>query len=271
MRLNESFRRCVAYLYRDQDLLGSAFVMAVEDGGLQWLYVVTAGHIVPPGNEVIVRANDAAGGVVRIPIEPDSWRRPETPLADVAVAPLDLDPSDRLELVVVTDQHLATTEFVTERDVGPGDEIAFVGLFSGSPGAERNLPIIRFGNIARMNEEPVPTDHTGGSALLDAIMVEARSWGGHSGSPAFVLFPATRHPGFLELPSWPITDRTQMVALLGVVSGHWSIPQQIRLKNTSVTDVEGEVAINAGIALITPAQHIHDLLFRADVVEDRAS
>ena len=57
------------------------------------------------------------------------------------------------------------------------------------------------------------------------------------------------------------------VALLGLVSGHFGIKKK--------ADVEGDVLgtvtqeLNAGIAVVTPADTIHDLLMREDVVEDR--
>jgi hypothetical protein len=44
--------------------------------------------------------------------------------------------------------------FLDDRRVGPGDEIVFVGLFQGAPGTDRNLPIARFGHIARMAVAP---------------------------------------------------------------------------------------------------------------------
>lgn len=267
MRLGEPFRECVGFLFRGESLVGSAFIVGLEVREQTYLYVVTAGHLATPGDDLILRANNTSGGAIRIPIDHGNWRRPESPVVDLAVARLVLDPSDMLQLALVTDQHLATTQFLVEHDVGPGDDVAFVGLFSGSPGSERNLPILRFGNIARMNEELVPTDYRGGQATLDAIMVEGHSHGGQSGSPAFVLFPASRSS---DLPDFVVPDRLRSVALLGVVSGHWMLPQAIVLKNTTATDTEAEVPINAGIALVTPAQHIHDVLFRADVVAERA-
>jgi hypothetical protein len=50
-----------------------------------------------------------------------------------------------------------------------------VGLFSEHQGAERNIPIVRVGNIAAMPEEPVLTTSWG---AIDAYLIEARSIGG---------------------------------------------------------------------------------------------
>jgi hypothetical protein len=132
------------------------------------------------------------------------------------------------------------------------------------------LPIARFGQIARMNDELVASEGPGGLvSKLDVIMVEARSWGGHSGSPAFVLFSATRHPGVITLPGIPTSDTRAFWALLGLVSGHWELPVAVRERNAPKLPTPHSVAINAGIALVAPAQQIVDLLMRDDVVADR--
>jgi hypothetical protein len=99
---------------------------------------------------------------------------------------------------------LADNNFLREKDIGTGDDVAFIGLFSESPGDERNRPIVRLGNVARMNEELSPQEYQSGQMTwIDAILVEARSWGGHSGSPALVLFPVNRQPGTLVIPQYP--------------------------------------------------------------------
>jgi hypothetical protein len=67
-----------------------------------------------------------------------------------------------------------------------------MGLFSEHPGGDHNEPIARFGNIALMPAEKVTVDVGDSTAHIRAYLVEARSWGGHSGSPAFVFFPPDR-------------------------------------------------------------------------------
>ncbi|MCK4470418.1 MAG: hypothetical protein KAW49_01390, partial [Anaerolineae bacterium] len=39
--------------------------------------------------------------------------------------------------------------------LGAGDEVFIVGLFAHLAGSARNMPIVRMGNVAMMDEEPV--------------------------------------------------------------------------------------------------------------------
>jgi hypothetical protein len=63
-------------------------------------------------------------------------------------------------------------------------------------GRQRNIPIVRIGNVASMPHEPVATKNRG---AIEAYLVEARSVGGLSGSPVLVQLgivrPKTDDPG----------------------------------------------------------------------------
>ena len=273
MRLPDSLRDCVVYVYDGESLLGTSFVVALpatRSPG-DFLYAVTARHLVEGSRDLRLRVNRIASGAEFIPIDRSLLWTSDDPRADIAVARL--SPTNTgFQLSTVPMSLVGDDAFLDDRRVGPGDEVVFVGLFQGAPGTERNLPIARFGQISRMAEEAVPTIGPGGThQRIDAIMVEARSWGGHSGSPAFVLFSATREPGVLELPEWPLKDARQIWALLGVVSSHWELPSDVRQKNRSSSSLEAdeEVSINAGIALVVPAQKLVDLLNRDDVIAER--
>ena len=118
-----------------------------------------------------------------------------------------------------------------------------------------------------MNEEPVHSLGPGNIAQsLDAIMVEVHSWGGHSGSPAYVLFPPTRWMNQLELSNG---EPRSAWALLGLVSSHWNLPAAIQSINEDRVDDNRKAMVNTGIGLVTSGQHIRDLLLREDVVADR--
>lgn len=81
----------------------------------------------------------------------------------------------------------ASDRFLQENQIGPGDELFLPGLFSPHKEESRNIPIIRTGTIAAMNEEPVPVELPGKiKVLMDAYLAECRSIGGLSGSPVFV-------------------------------------------------------------------------------------
>src|SRR5436309_3387462 len=72
--------------------------------------------------------------------------------------------------------------------IGPGDEVFMTGLFTRLEGRSRNIPIVRMGKVAMMpGEEMLPDAKISGwRGGIEAYLVEARSAGGMSGSPAFV-------------------------------------------------------------------------------------
>jgi len=72
-----------------------------------------------------------------------------------------------------------------ERDIGLGDETFAIGLFRSHYGQQRNMPVIRVGNIAAMPEEPIAAKY--GKDFIEGYLVEMRSIAGLSGSPVFVI------------------------------------------------------------------------------------
>ncbi len=73
----------------------------------------------------------------------------------------------------------ATDEIIKDQNIGLGDEVFITGLFGYVAGSQKNIPIVRVGNIAMMPDEKVPTE----GEPMEAYLIEARSMGGLSGSP----------------------------------------------------------------------------------------
>ena len=161
-----------------------------------------------------------------------------------------------------------------------GNDVSIIGLFAPHYGRSKSLPVARSGSIARMPSEPVEFMHPGGFySKAHAYLVEFRSWGGQSGSPVLVhreLFHLIQVP-LSSLPAhdgesksemvWVQSPRTEAFGLLGLVSGHFNIEQLAQ----TTGDIFGSIttAINSGIAIVTPAEAVRELLWRDDVVEDR--
>lgn len=124
-------------------------------------------------------------------------------------------------------------------------------------------PIVRFGHISRMLTEKVRLDVAPGtmSQPLDAYLVEAQSWGGQSGSPAFVHFAINRQPGMIVFNA---ATQAQFM-LLGLVHGHDDIGRAVVVEGEAT---KASVPINSGIAIVIPADHIGDVIngeqFRAE-------
>jgi len=274
MLINEEFRKCVTFLLLDipdnqtgavrRVPAATAFFVGIPIGdGHSVVYAVTARHVIyksRPYGPLYVRMNTAAGTFRDFQAPQDSWVT--HPSTDVAVARVGLS-FEGFDLKVIPLSMLATDEYVARRNVGEGDEVFFVGLFSQFPGRERNQPIVRFGNISLMPHEKIPVRLEPGSDVMtpiDAYLIEARSWGGHSGSPALIYFPPDRQAGSLTIGGQP-------PALLGLVHGHYEIEQDVAF----IGDIlgSGKVPLNAGVAVVVPAQKIIDTLMQAELVEER--
>ena len=280
MLIDEQFRKCVALLWVDvHDPLtgapksapsGTAFFVSVPAGpDKAFLYVVTALHVVynsRPYGLLKLRLNLVPGPrptgspeFVDLAIAPDAWI--EHPTTDVAVARM-----GRLDLSVVDLRYvgidmLASSNYAEAQRIGVGDEVFFAGLFSPHPGQERFQPIVRFGNISMMPHEKVTVEIIPKTPVaIDAYLIEARSWGGHSGSPTFIYYPPDRNPGSLLVGG-------SAPALLGLVSGHFPVPAHGQYARDSLDSTLGSA--NAGIAVIVPSQAIIELLMSDDLVEER--
>jgi hypothetical protein len=129
------------------------------------------------------------------------------------------------------------------------------GLFRSHYGQQRNIPIIRTGNIAMMIGEKVKTNHCG---YTDAYLVEARSIAGLSGSPVFINtdsrtgYPALGHHTYL----------------LGLMHGHFDVQN---LKDDVVIDTDDEKTqgINTGIGVVIPVEKILETLYQPELIRMR--
>jgi hypothetical protein len=162
-------------------------------------------------------------------------------------------------------ERLVTDEFAQQHSIGEGDKVIFIGLFVNYWGADRAQPIARFGNISLGTRGKVPLRLNPSEDLVpvDAYLVEARSWGGQSGSPAFVSFTPTRE--LMTTGKFLQEGKTGM--LLGLVHGHFDIVTKVEF----IGDMpgSGRVNQNAGIAAVIPAQKIKDTLMEGEFVEER--
>jgi hypothetical protein len=273
--VDPQFRKCVVTLWSDvpnkeagvgvvtRAPIGTGFLVAVPVSSThRVVYVVTAGHVVTesrPYGPVFLRIN-REDGMTEVEGAPDSWFFHRG--TDIAIARLRL-PGDHDVRWLLPDQ-LATESYVAENKVGPGDDVFFSGLFVQHPGRERDEPIVRFGTVAAMPSDLVRIEVTQGTYRdVRAYLVEGHSWGGQSGSPAFLFYRIDRDPTEQGL----VVGSSRFGRLLGIVQGHFDIPRKV--EKGEVGFRAGQVRLNAGIAIVLPAQNLLDLVIREDVVEDR--
>lgn len=287
--VDEQYRQCVVFLYADttdpisglsdRRPVGTGFLVSMPLPGREIevaLYVVTARHIVDMTrgyglHPLIARINAADGGYQDIPMPDAAWN--EHPTNDVAVGSLvgaRYDRSRPLDLKHIGLELFLTADVVRERvtsgqPVGLGDDVFFTGLFTPHPGVRQNQPVIRFGSISLMPQEKVrvTTDDRGSSALIDAYLVEARSQGGHSGSPAF-------HFNRIDVNTL-VGAPAYSPRLLGVVQGHFEAPSDPQVLGDLGGEEGGGTQENAGMAVVVPAQFIVDLLHEGDLTAERVA
>jgi hypothetical protein len=236
-------------------------------------YVVTARHVLDGvrrsgRTKVYLRLNNRSGSFSPIPTEISDWHSHPDETVDVAFnrGRIFAEDTDHLNVPwerCVADEMLKAPETPPEGlgyswgpPVGVGDEVFIPGLFSSHMGNQRNIPLVRFGNIATMREELVPWQIQRDGKMIkmnvDTYLIETRSIGGLSGSPVFVHLGSERHssPGS--------SFRGTQDLLLGIVRGHYNEDSKAAQR-----------AANRGIALVTPIGKVMEAIGLVREVDDR--
>ena len=263
MAVSDWVEKCLGFIgYMDGNAfkpLGTAFLVAYEDEGRGFLYLVTAQHVITEihqySDKAALRMN-TEDGVLLGPIALDQFyfHPNATEYIDVAVTPISIHSPQEPVFVNLT-ACAATKERMKELSIGPGDEIFVAGQFRYHTGESRNLPIVRTGNIAGLPDEPI----RGKGWSIEGHLIEVRSLGGLSGSPVFVNMSPIRmfdnkaeyHKGLRHY-------------LLGLIHGHYDEKDQNLI--TSAARLEG---VNIGIAVVTPVERILETMECDELREKR--
>ena len=167
----------------------------------------------------------------------------------------------------------ANPSALSKRAIGLGDETFAIGLFRHHAGSERNIPIVRIGNIAALPEEAFRTRQ----GLMKAYLVEMRSIAGLSGSPVFVDLPSAGPPmaywGGISDPRIKPPDPEQVnwfrYRFLGLIHGHFDIPNLAEDSVVEDDDAAESGGINTGIGIVVPAEKITETLYQSDLQQER--
>lgn len=266
MRVPDLVKDCVVFLYVDDKNHGmrpggTAFVVGRNDSALGYRYLVTARHVIESiggcstDGAVHIRYNTEGGQVGWVQTNLEEWHfHPTDEVADVAVLPFGGWHDAEYALVPISPGE--SERAYAQDQVGIGDDVFVTGLFVNHTGSLRNEPVIRGGLLAALPTERVKTRR--GEA--EVYLVELRSAGGLSGSPAFV------HLGYQrvidgQLMTLKTSEPTGVPVggkfyLLGVVQGHWDI-------DTIGTSAQREV-VNMGMSIVTPARKIEEVVFHRE-------
>jgi hypothetical protein len=278
VRIPDEVLKCVAFIgevtHRDEqgnvfgDLCATGFFVSVRSPRfpeLRHVYFVTAKHVAEDLKDRIpyILVNTTSGGQTHIYHYGPRWFFHSTdPTADVAV--LQIGEQSNTDHLAVLTKDFVTTEDIANREwVDIGDEVFVTGLFTPAPGQKRNMPLVRHGNIAMIPSEQIQTE----LGFSDVYLVEGRSIGGLSGSPVFV-----RRTETFKLRVPPDNRLTEVncpgpFKLLGLMQGHWDIKESEM--NKALVQHDRTHGVNMGIAIVTPAVKIWDILNQPGMVKIR--
>lgn len=235
---------------------GTGFVLTAPNEflpGARHLYLVTARHNIEralqDGN-LWLRFNTAEGRAIMVETDPGGpWVFHDDETVDVAIANPAAVSDLRLPFALSTEQ-IFTEHEAEVFDFGIGSELLTMGLFGNREGVERNTPVVRTGIVAAMLGEAI--DDGTGYGPYRAYLAEILSMGGLSGSP--VLFHPTAGTEFPKVSFY----------LLGIIRSHWD-----ERPPETPSGLPRREWLNRGIAAITPATAITDMLGTEAMKADR--
>lgn len=266
MQIPDEVRKCVVFTCcktgAGMELAGTAFFVSIPLEGTQskFVYIITARHVIDwiskrsIDKKVYLRMNLKLGQTSFIDFVETSIRNwifhPKESNVDVAI--LNLAPSaDVFDYRTIPLDMAATEVIIQKEEIGVGDDVFLTGLFASHFGSQRNIPIVRVGNIASMPEEKVHTEDLGD---IDAYLVEARSIGGLSGSPVFAYLGAMRRIG----SNVSLGRQGPLFYWIGLMHGHFDLAKygMDSLVEDSITNLK----INMGIAIVVPVWKILEVI-----------
>jgi hypothetical protein len=262
MRIPDEMRDCTCFLcVKDRAgniiPIGTAFSLSYPYSSMAMpQYLVTAKHCVTKALDrygaLYARVNTLEGSTELIELGRD-WTYSPDEGVEIAVMPWELD---RKKYIQGTIDARSSAEGANQdaNEIGIGNELIVIGLFSFRHGAKRNIPIVRQGIISSMPGEPLVDKNTGLS--YHASLAELQSIGGLSGSPVFVHVPVLQFLTNLKNSSQRERMRKQHPAgflyLFGVVRGHFDEEQDWAKDD----EAREPLSVNTGIATITPINEV---------------
>jgi hypothetical protein len=220
-------------------------------------YLVTDKHVLkdPQGNDfsrVYVRVNQLEGDAAFAPLDlvENGQKRVYThpdPTVDLAVIPA-LPQQGIHDFKTVPDDLPATKELP---GIGEGSDVFFIGLFTTYYGERKNVPMFRFGRVAMLPADRIPWQDRPETPpeLAELYLLETQTYGGNSGSPVFYMPEIIRR-----------SEAAPTEELIGIIRGYYGELSPIGFVNSPTANVP-VYRQNIGIAAVTPAYLLHEILF----------
>jgi len=243
--------------------IGTCFFVRVKlQGDLAAAYLVTARHVLQTTNgnwlpQVLVRFSKTNGGVDFVTFPLNQTNSPfrvyasKEPGVDLAVVPVASTIMTSYQISALPAGLIAAEESVRSLKIREGDDMFFMGLFTPFYGSKANIPVVRFGRLSMLTDEKISADTDGPQ---NYYLMETQVFGGNSGSPVFFYFDERRNPNDTS------------ILLAGVVKGYFYNYSPVKFVDASPIPYATE---NNGIALVTPAYKLLELLNSAELKQTR--
>jgi hypothetical protein len=183
VQIPPAFAECAAFLCEENKggaKAATAFFVELGERTRHWVYLVTARHCLEEssGRDLCARVNNFPDATSQVNTEDihsnkDDWFIHDSADVGVIPSPIDrqgyaiqqvpislcIDGRYRFDVAALDGRGNRVLELMLRQnypdgiDVQVGDEIFSPGLFVQAAGRNRNLPVLRFGNIARMPGE----------------------------------------------------------------------------------------------------------------------
>lgn len=249
--------------------LGTGFFIGVTQEGWDFLYLVTARHVLDEAARgklpLESRLNKRNGGFDYIKLAPeDQWIRWKDDAVDIAILPIVVDAAI-FEYEALPLAMLATDNKLSDHAIGLGDELFTVGLFTLRSGKQRNIPIVRTGVISAMPDKDEPFTEDGKHYF--AYLAELRSIGGLSGSPVFVFIDRHRTVD----PNLP-REHDWTYFCIGFIRGHWKLDRDLSddlVSHDIALGFNPGETLNVGLAVVVLSQYIVAILTHPSIQEKR--
>lgn len=251
------------------------FVLVKNETGKAGVYgyLVTAKHVLknPQGEDfprVFIRLDRLHGDAEFVPLDliRDGHRVIYThpdPSVDVAVVPVFPDHT-LFDFKMIPENLLTTRDSFSPFPISEGSDVFFAGLFVNYYGEHRNIPVFRFGRVAMFPDQPIQWKDSAERPpqVAQLYLVESQTFGGNSGSPVFFYLGADRNPGSLVIGP-------PEIRLAGVIRGSFLINNPVGIVQTPNIPVP-IYSQNVGIAAVTPAYLVREILFSDELRRFRA-
>jgi len=191
---------------------GTGFLLGVpskNDRNLHYVVLVTARHMADPGwmgcappAELVAHFNKkefdptkGESGITELSLAGQQWIYPNDESVDIAFTNID---GKKFEALLAENLLLDISQLPSASEakaVEIGASVASAGLLPGIPGAKRNYPVFKFGNVSSIPQEKIPVSGCAGpNKIMTEWLVAASLVGGNSGSP-IIYMPKYGEPG----------------------------------------------------------------------------